>query len=97
MVGRSLRGRATNGPFNWLQDLDSKAKSLPRANSWLQPYGPFMLARYPNLRPLPVLGNVRSQITSESDERTATQLFAEWELRIAGNPQTASCLARLVF
>jgi len=54
-----------------------------------------MLARYPNLQPLPVTGNVRSQMICKSDERTAAQVFAEWEARIANNRQSAACLKKL--
>lgn len=78
--------------FNWLKRLDEQAVKLPRAANWLTPYGPFMLERYPNLRPQPISGNVHSQIACESGEQTAAQLFAEWESRIAGNAEAAVCL-----
>src|ERR1700688_4391336 len=54
---------------NWLKALDEAAKTLPRATDWLGQYGPFMLARYPNLRPQPVPGDAHSRIMCESGER----------------------------
>jgi hypothetical protein len=80
---------------NWLRALDEAAKTLPRATDWLGQYGPFMLARYPNLRPQPVPGDAHSRIMCESGERTAAQLFAEWETRIAQDTVAAPCLERL--
>lgn len=76
MSSRKGGGRTTARPFNWLKNLDEKANTLTRAGSWLQPYGPFMLARYPNLRPEPI----------------AEKLFAEWESRIANHSETTVCL-----
>jgi len=62
---------------------------------WLGQYGPFMLARYPNLHPQPVPGDAHSRIMCESGERTAAQLFAEWETRIAQETVAAPCLEGL--
>jgi hypothetical protein len=80
---------------NWLKALDGAAKSLPRARDWLGEYGPFMLARYPNLHPQRVPGDAHSRIMCESGERTAAQLFAEWETRIAQDTVAAPCLRSL--
>lgn len=87
-------GRRVNTPlFNWLEWLDKKAATLPRATNWV--HDPFMLARYRNLRPLPIEGDVHSRIMCESGERTAARLFADWELRIADNTETTVCLEGL--
>jgi len=77
---RNRSRRKPAGLFNWLEWLDQEAKTLPRATSWLQPHGPFILARYPNLQPQPTPDNFHSR------------LFAEWEWRIRENPETAVCL-----
>jgi hypothetical protein len=82
-------------PCNWLKALDEAAKTLPRATDWIEPYSPFMLARYPNLQPQAVLGDAHSRIMCESGERTAAQLFAEWEARIVQNAAAAPCLEKL--
>lgn len=87
--------RTTARLFNWLEKLDELAKTLPVAGSWLQPYGPFMLARFPNLQPQPIPDNPHSRIMYESGEMAAARLFAEWELRIGENPETAVCLEGL--
>ena len=83
------------GPFNWLKKLDQEAKTLSRAENWLGPYGPFMLARYPDLRPQPLLNDGHSKIAYQSGERTTERLFAEYEASITGNAGTAKCLKRL--
>jgi len=88
-------GRKPAGPFNWLEWLDRKAARLPRATGWTSPDEPFMLARYPHLRPAPIPGDVHSRIMCESEEKTAAQQFAEWESRIAGSAEAAVCLAGL--
>ena len=90
MSDRNGRGQRSAGPFNWLKRLDAQAANLPRAA-----YGPFMLARYPNLQPQPVPGNVPSLLMCKSDERTARTQFAEWESRIAKNRKAAACLVDL--
>ena len=82
MSNHNRSGLKPAGPFNWLKDLDRVAATLPRATSWVDSYGPFMLARYPNLRPTPIPG-------------VATQLFVEWESRIAGSAEAAVCLEGL--
>ena len=92
MPGRKQGKRRAVRLFNWLKKLDREAARLPRAASWLSPYGPFMLARYPNLQPQRVPGNIPSQLMCESGEETAAQQFAEWESRIASNKETAVCL-----
>lgn len=92
MADRKHGGQGTTGPFNWLEWLDNEAAKLPRATDWLDPYGSFMLARYPNLRPQPIPDNPHSRIMCESGERTAARLFAEWESRIAGSTETSVCL-----
>ena len=95
MSGRVRGGQRPARRFNWLKRLDEQATELPSATSWLQPYGPFMLARYANLRPQPIAGDVHSQLDCESGERTAAQLFMEWESRIAENAEAAVCLSGL--
>ena len=85
-------GLKTTGLFNWLEWFDRKASKLPSAPSWLGPYGPFMLARYPHLRPQPIPDNPHSRIMCESGEMTAARLFAEWESRIAANQEAGVCL-----
>src|SRR5271157_2624956 len=88
-------GRKPAGPFNWLEWLDRKAARLPRATGWTSPDEPFMLARYPHLRPAPIPGDVHSRIMCESEEKTAAQQFAEWESRIAHDREAAACLKGL--
>jgi hypothetical protein len=95
MPGRSDGGQTTSRSFNWLEMLDKEAAKLTRATSWLEPYGPFMLARYPNLRPKPINGDVHSQIMCDSGEQTAGRLFAEWESRIMVNTESSVCLEKL--
>ena len=87
MSNHNRSGLKPAGPFNWLKDLDRVAATLPRATSWVDSYGPFMLARYPHLRPEPVPGNAW--------EKTAAQQFAEWESRIAHDRDAAACLKGL--
>jgi len=94
MAGRKTGRRVSTRPFNWLQELDREAATLPRAANWLE-YGPLMLARYANLRPQPIPGNPHSQIACESGEKVAAQQFAEWESRIAKNTEAAGCLVGL--
>ena len=88
-------GRWQGVPFNWLEWLDREAARLPRATGWTSPDEPFMLARYPHLRPAPTPGDVHSRIMCESGEKTAAQQFAEWESRIAGSAESAVCLEGL--
>ena len=88
-------GLKTTGPFNWLESLDKEATKLSPAASWLGPYGLFMLARYPHLRPQPIPDNPHSRIMCESGEMTAARLFAEWKSRIRENTETAVCLEGL--
>ena len=95
MPSRDNGGRRTIRPFNWLEKLDKWAATLSPAADRIGPYGPFMLARYPNLRPQPIQGNARSRTTCQSGERAADQTFVEWESRIAGNTETAVCLEGL--
>jgi hypothetical protein len=83
---------AAAGPFNWLQSLDEAAPTLKRAGSWLQPYGPFMLIRYPHLRPKPSRDDRRRKRMLESAEACAFRLVAEWESRIAHHKEAADCL-----
>jgi hypothetical protein len=92
MVARKANERVNTQPFNWLDGLDREAATLPRATNWVEPYGPFMLARYTHLRPLPIPGNGHSQILCDSGEKTAAQRLAEWELRIAESNKAAVCL-----
>lgn len=67
---------------NWLKKLDEEASTLPRATSW-ERYGPFMLARYPQLWPQPIPGNWGE---------AAAQVFADWESRIVGSEVATVCL-----
>lgn len=95
MSERKRNRQKPAGPFNWLEKLDQEARTLPRAEGWLGPYGLFMLARYPDLRPQPLLNDGHSKIACESGERTADRLFEEYEAGIAGNADTANCLMGL--
>lgn len=95
MAARKTGRRENARLFNWLEWLDRKAGTLPRATNWIKPYGPFMLARYSHLRPKSVRGNPHSRIMCESGEKTAAQLFGQWEARIAGSKEAACCLDRL--
>ena len=90
-----MGGRKPASRFNWLKDLDAKARDLPRAKNWLEPYGPFLLVRYPHLQSQPIPGNNRSQLIWESDLRTAARVLAEWESCIAANREASVCLGGL--
>lgn len=95
MARRRRRTRAIAGPFNWLEDLDKKAETLPRASSWLGSYWLFMLARYSRLRPTSIPGNAHSSIMCEAGERSAADEFEAWESRIAGSSDAVVCLKGL--
>lgn len=84
LLGRNSPGRKSAQLFNWLERLDQEARTLPKAMNWLEPYGPFMLIRYANLRPEPHPHDLRS-----------TQTVDEWKSRIAGHTDTAFCLKGL--
>ena len=88
-------GRGSTRLFNWLERLDQVAQTLPRALGWIEPYGPFMLIRYPHLRPQRPSSDLRSQHEFEVDEATITQTLQEWESRIADHTETAVCLDAL--
>src|SRR5260370_27930671 len=68
---------------------------LKRAWSWLQPYGPFMLARYRHLRPQPNPGDRCSADLCKAGEMAAQEFWEQWHARIAQNQDTAVCLKGL--
>jgi len=92
---RNKPARNTAGPLNWLQSLDEEAPGLERAWSWLEPYGPFMLTRYPDLRPRPSADDPRSKCMCESGEACAFRVLAEWESKIANHEEAAACFQGL--
>lgn len=92
---RNRPARNSAGLFNWLQSLDEEAPTLERAWSWLEPYGPFRLVRYPHLRPRPSADDPRSKCMCESGEACAFRLLAEWESKIANQEEAAACLQGL--
>gem|GEM_PF-4287958 len=51
MVWRQKKNRSSSKRVNWLKKFDKAVASWPRANSWTQHYGDFVLARHPKLRP----------------------------------------------
>lgn len=86
---------ARQPPFNWLEWLDEVASRLPRPPTWREPYSPFLLARYPHLRPQPAPDNPRIQQECEAEQASAFRIFQEWEERIAKDKTTAVCLKGL--
>lgn len=82
--GCKSRGSAL---FNWLDDLDRKAKSFPPADDW-DKYPAFVFARYPRLRPKHV---------PHSEHKEFSQVIHNWKNRISDHPQASRCMAGLSY
>lgn len=75
-----------NSPlFNWLADLDTKAKDLPPAQEWHE-YTAFMYARYPRLKPRDV---------PRSEYKEVSQIISWWKKSILSHDEAERCMTGL--
>lgn len=92
---RSTNAKAEPGFRCWLQQLDSEAKKLPRAQSWLE-YPVFMFARHPRLQPKRIKTGARmSELIHESGFNTFNKVVGNWEKRISEHSKTCRAIQGL--